>query len=233
MSRSPRAVEGIVRPPPSKSVTHRAYVLAAASDAPVTIQRPLRSADTDATLAALHAMGAQVRPGRHEVTFLPAPAVPPNASIDCRNAGPALRLLTAQAALHPFPVSLDGDASLRRRPNGPLLDALAGLGVRVEGGPTAPFTVRGPLRPGFAPDEDGGGEPEQGRVLTQRCWGDDIPGHGDPERNRRENEGDGRVGATGALIAGEHSAQCLRRRASRSSSARRRPPTPQGARTAG
>lgn len=147
----PGPVSGTVRAPGSKSVTHRAYVLAAQSDQPCTVRRPLRAADPDATLACLHAFGARVSPEPEAVRFDPAPLLPPRHVLDCRNAGTGLRLLTALAARLPFPVALDGDASLRRRPNGPLLDALAGLGARVahQDG-RCPYTVQGPVHAGEA-----------------------------------------------------------------------------------
>jgi len=145
----PATATGTVRAPPSKSVTHRAYVLAAQSDVPCTVLRPLRAADPDATLACLHALGARVAPGAGEVAFTPAPPVPPREVLDCRNAGTALRLLLALAARLPFPVTLDGDASLRGRPNGRLLHALEALGARTESRDgRAPVTVRGPMGPG-------------------------------------------------------------------------------------
>lgn len=140
--------EGTVRVPGSKSVTHRAFVLAAQSDRPCTVARPLRGADTDATLACLHALGARFTLDDDAVRFLPADLVPPTTPLDCRNAGTALRLLTAAAARQAFPVAFTGDASLRTRPNAPLHAALRGLGATVTGDGTAPFTVQGPLHAG-------------------------------------------------------------------------------------
>jgi 3-phosphoshikimate 1-carboxyvinyltransferase len=140
---------GEVRVPGSKSVTHRAFLLAAQSATPCTVVAPLRSADTDATLACLHRLGYAPRPDRGAVRFEPASPRPPTQILDCRNAGTALRLLAGLAARLPFAVTLDGDASLRQRPNGPLLDALRFLGASVrDGRGVAPFTLRGPVRAG-------------------------------------------------------------------------------------
>lgn len=145
-------IGGTVRVPPSKSVTHRAYLLAAQSDVDCVVRSPLRAADTDATLACLHRLGHAVRPepDHDAVAFRPAPAVAPHEVLDCRNAGTALRLLAGVAARHPFPITLDGDGSLRKRPNGPLLDALRSLGATVRSnGDQAPITVQGPIHPGL------------------------------------------------------------------------------------
>lgn len=149
----PGAVGGTVQAPPSKSVTHRALLLAAQSTSLCTVRRPLRSGDTLATLGCLRALGAHAEAagGDGDLRFLPAPLRVPAGALDCGNAGTALRLLAATVARLGGPVLLTGDASLRGRPNGPLLEALAGLGVRVESAAgCAPLRVRGPLRSGVA-----------------------------------------------------------------------------------
>jgi len=60
------------------------------------------------------------------------------------NAGTATRFLTAAAALADGVVVIDGDQHMRKRPIGPLLDALRALGVEVDA-PSGcpPVTVRG------------------------------------------------------------------------------------------
>jgi len=70
------------------------------------------------------------------------------ATIDVGNSGTTLYLLAAMAATLPYRVCFDGDASIRSRSAGPLLEALRELGATVEGGPAAPFCVEGPIRAG-------------------------------------------------------------------------------------
>jgi 3-phosphoshikimate 1-carboxyvinyltransferase len=149
----PGPVSGTVRAPGSKSETHRAFLLGAQSAQPCLVRSPLLSADTQATLACLHAMGARLHldagGSDGDVQFLPAPLRPPREALDCRNSGTTLRLLTATAARFATGVTLTGDDSLRGRPNGGLLDALAALGVLCSSKDgKAPLTVHGPLRSG-------------------------------------------------------------------------------------
>lgn len=73
--------------------------------------------------------------------------------VDLQNSGTTLRLGAAIAALGDRPVTLTGDDSLRTRPMGPLLEALAMLGADTasegeDGRP--PVTVGGPLTGGTA-----------------------------------------------------------------------------------
>ncbi len=125
-------IEGRVRAPPSKSYTHRAFVISGLAEGNSRIKEPLLSGDTLATLRAMEAFGAGVEKGRDEVLIrgasgrLKSPEV-----IDCENSGTSLRLLTGVAALD-GEVMLTGDASLRKRPVQPLLDALAQMGVKSE-----------------------------------------------------------------------------------------------------
>ncbi len=123
----PGAVHGTVRVPGSKSITHRAHILAALGHA--RVEGALDAADTRATADAM---------ARY----------PELGHVDCGNSGTTLRLLTGLAARLDAPVSFSGDPSLSGRPNGPLLDALARAGATIRGGPTLPYTIEGPIQPG-------------------------------------------------------------------------------------
>ncbi len=147
----PSSVHGTVRAPPSKSYTHRAFLLAALSGGPCRVDRPLLSEDTEATLAGLEALGATVSRS-HEVIRIACPRLlVPAKAIDARNSGTTLRLMSGVVALLDGTSVLTGDASLRKRPMGPLVDALNELGARAralggEGRP--PVEVTGPLQGG-------------------------------------------------------------------------------------
>ena len=72
-------------------------------------------------------------------------------TLDAGLAGTTSRFVTAVAALANGPVTIDGAPPLRRRPMGPLHDALGRLGVAVRAGEREgglPVTVTGPLTTG-------------------------------------------------------------------------------------
>jgi 3-phosphoshikimate 1-carboxyvinyltransferase (EC 2.5.1.19) len=151
----PAALEGTVRAPPSKSYSHRAILAGGYSDS-ATVTGALESADTAATRRAIEAFGASVTDTTEsgEMTiagFDGTPAVPPDV-LDCANSGTTMRLVTATAGLVDGYTVLTGDASLRSRPQGPLLaalEALGGTGLSVSGDGTAPLVIGGPV-PGGA-----------------------------------------------------------------------------------
>lgn len=138
-----------LRVPSSKSVTHRALLLAARSEVPCIVQSPLLGEDCRSTLSVLQKLGARFEERGADIHFEPIQGWrAPTETLDCGNSGTTLRLFTGQVATIDGASTLDGDASLRRRPNGALLDALGVLGVTVEGSGRAPFTVRGRLKAG-------------------------------------------------------------------------------------
>jgi 3-phosphoshikimate 1-carboxyvinyltransferase len=144
---SPSALRGSARAPPSKSYTHRAILAAGYGDG-AAVRNPLVSADTRATARAVEAYGGAVTESGEtfEVEgFDGAPSTPADV-IDCANSGTTMRLTTATGALVEGLAVLTGDASLRSRPQGPLVEALSDLGARAEstrGDGQAPLVVGG------------------------------------------------------------------------------------------
>jgi 3-phosphoshikimate 1-carboxyvinyltransferase len=131
--------------PGSKSQTNRALVLAAlaaANGGVSTIGGALRSRDTDLMIGALGALGLRVDGSAAELTVSGKISPAADTLIDCGLAGTVLRFVPPVAALGVTAVTFDGDEQARVRPITPLLDALRGLGVDVEGD-GLPFRVHG------------------------------------------------------------------------------------------
>jgi len=147
----PSRVSGTVRAPPSKSYTHRAIILAALSGGPCDIRRPLLAEDTLASSAGVEALGAEVTRTPDGLRISTDGLHPPNRSIDAKNSGTTLRLLAGVASLLPGTTVLTGDASLRKRPMGPLLDSLSDLDAKarsLSGDGRPPVEIQGVLRGG-------------------------------------------------------------------------------------
>ena len=132
--------------PGSKSQTNRALVLAGLAAAQgsgiSTIGGALRSRDTDLMIGALRALVLRVEGAGSELTVSGRIAPGPDARVDCGLAGTVLRFVPPLAALADSAVEFDGDEQARARPIAPLLDALRGLGVRIDGA-GLPFRVLG------------------------------------------------------------------------------------------
>jgi 3-phosphoshikimate 1-carboxyvinyltransferase len=131
----PRAarVDGAVRVPPSKSATNRALLLAALSEEPVEIVRPLESGDTAALAACLAAMGARVTRGPESLR-LRGPVAGSDSSetaLDAADSGTAARFLAAVCAATAGRFFLNGSPRLRERPMEELIAALRSAGAEI------------------------------------------------------------------------------------------------------
>ena len=139
-------IEGMAEVPPSKSYTHRAIILAALSGGRCEITNPLDSFDTRATIDAVRSMGASVDVTDSGITVSSDGIHAPDRTIDVLNSGTTMRLMSGLAALFPSETVITGDESIRKRPMGPLLDALQRCGAKCssEGG-KAPLRISGPI----------------------------------------------------------------------------------------
>ncbi len=140
-------LRGTVVAPPDKSLSHRAALLAAMTDEPVRITGYLDAADTNSTLDAVQALGALVE-RRADSLVVRGPglrAAGPADVIDVGNAGTLMRLLPGWlAGQEGGRWTLDGDASIRRRPVDRVAAPLGLMGARIQSrGRFPPFTVTG------------------------------------------------------------------------------------------
>jgi 3-phosphoshikimate 1-carboxyvinyltransferase len=143
---APAPVDATVALPGSKSLTNRYLVLAGIAAGPSRLRRPLRSRDTLLMAAGLSALGVRVSDEGDAGDWLITPArLHGPASVDTGLAGTVMRFLPPIAVLADGRISFDGDEHARRRPMGPILDALRTLGARIDDGGTGsmPFAVQG------------------------------------------------------------------------------------------
>ncbi len=168
-------VSGIVAVPGSKSLTNRALILAAQATGPSTLVAPLRSRDSALMAAGLRSLGVGVADGAGDWTVTPGPLSGP-ADIDCGLAGTVMRFLPPLAATADGELRFDGDPHARTRPMGTVLDALRGLGARIDGD-ALPFTLygTGSLRGGTVViDAAGSSQFVSGLLLSAASFTDGV-----------------------------------------------------------
>lgn len=137
-------IQGEMRPPSDKSLTHRAYMLAATASGESLVRMPLRGEDCESTLRCLCQMGLTAQWSEETVVRL-TPAEEwhsPTADLDCGNSGTTMRLLSGLIASRPIRARLVGDASLSRRPMSRIATPLRQMGAEVAGD-TPPLEVTG------------------------------------------------------------------------------------------
>ena len=142
------ALDATITIPGSKSVTNRALILAAISQTPSRLRKPLSSRDTDLMVKALQSLGCKIEKVETTEGFdyliTPAKLTGP-AQIDVGNAGTVMRFLPPIAALANGLIHFDGDARSHERPLAPVIAALEQLGISIEHGNKyrLPLTING------------------------------------------------------------------------------------------
>ena len=138
------SLKGSVSSPPSKSHTHRAIFLASMAKGESRVSNCLISDDTLSTLRAAESMGASAERRGDKIIISGGNLHAPKDTVDAGNSGTTLRIFSGVVSMFDERVTITGDDSLRKRPMGPLLDALNHMGVecRSDNG-KPPVEIRG------------------------------------------------------------------------------------------
>jgi 3-phosphoshikimate 1-carboxyvinyltransferase len=144
-------LRGSVRVPGDKSISHRALMLGALATGETEIRGLLLGEDPRSTAACFRAMGAKISELNTELVTVQGIGLgqlqEPEGVLDAGNSGTTLRLMLGILASHRdrfFAVT--GDASLRSRPMGRVVQPLAQMGAKIwgrQGGKLAPLAIQG------------------------------------------------------------------------------------------
>lgn len=146
-------LSGVAKVPGDKSISHRALILGAMAVGETKITGLLEADDVLHTAGAMRALGAGVLRGGDGVWRVHGVGVggfaQPKATLDFGNSGTGCRLTMGAVATTPIAVRFDGDASLRKRPMGRVLEPLGLYGAVAESHESAllPLTLKGARAP--------------------------------------------------------------------------------------
>lgn len=143
------ALQGTLRVPGDKSISHRALMFGAVAQGVTTIHGFLRSADCLATLQAFRDLGVVIEEVAEETLRVHGVGLhglrAPQQALDVGNSGTAMRLMSGLLAGQAFDSVLTGDASLQHRPmrrvTAPLTQMGASIASTADG--CAPLQIRG------------------------------------------------------------------------------------------
>lgn len=126
--------KGDFSPPPDKSISHRAVILSSLAKGKSSIKNFLRAEDPYSTINALRALGVEINDTGDEIIVdgrgingLREPA----STIDCRNSGTTMRLLSGVLSGNPFFSVMTGDESLSQRPMLRVIIPLVKMGAEI------------------------------------------------------------------------------------------------------
>jgi 3-phosphoshikimate 1-carboxyvinyltransferase len=130
------SLHATVRVPGSKSLTNRALLIASLANGTTRLTNALFSDDSCYFASALQTLGFDVQLDEAQlemtVTGLGGRIPAQQAELSIGNAGTAARFLSAFLTLGQGEYILDGEARMRERPIGDLVDALTQLGARMQ-----------------------------------------------------------------------------------------------------
>jgi len=130
-------LQGHVRAPGDKSISHRAIILGAMADGETSLSGLLDGADIHSTIGAMRALGAAVihsNDGNWRVIGVGEKGLSsPANDVDCGNAGTGVRLIMGAAAGYALTATFIGDESLSGRPMARILVPLREMGAEAIG----------------------------------------------------------------------------------------------------
>ena len=151
--RPARSIQGRVRLPGDKSISHRYGMLTGLAEGRSVIRNYSTGADCASTLKCMRAMGVPISRQDNTVVVdgvglmgLKAPDGP----LDAGNSGSTIRMLSGILAGQQFTSQITGDQSLTKRPMKRIMTPLGQMGARIEAreGNFPPLTIEGgELRP--------------------------------------------------------------------------------------
>jgi 3-phosphoshikimate 1-carboxyvinyltransferase len=143
-----RLINGRLRLPGDKSISHRAALIAALADGGSEISNFSTAADCASTLACLRELGISIERKHDKVIFAGSQKlVAPRRPLDCGNSGSTLRILAGVLAGHDSTAELVGDESLSSRPMRRIIEPLEMMGAKIEATDgKAPLKVHGSNR---------------------------------------------------------------------------------------
>jgi 3-phosphoshikimate 1-carboxyvinyltransferase len=145
---SPTArVAGELMVPGDKSIAHRALMLAALGEGESWVHGLPEGEDVLATVACLRSLGANLQRSGGSARIRGeglASFATPHGPLDCANSGTTMRLLLGLLAGSAVSATLNGDASLSRRPMNRVILPLRSMGAKIDSHDgRAPLSVTG------------------------------------------------------------------------------------------
>lgn len=141
------ALNGTIRTPGDKSMSHRALMFGALAQGETIISGLLEAGDIFSTAEALRAMGAKLALGDDGLWRVQGSGVlkEPSQIIDMGNSGTSTRLLAGMICGFPITVTITGDGSLIKRPMARITTPLEQMGAKfmARQGQRLPMSIQG------------------------------------------------------------------------------------------
>ncbi|MBC2257742.1 3-phosphoshikimate 1-carboxyvinyltransferase [Listeria booriae] len=130
-----QGLTGTIRVPGDKSISHRSIMFGALANGTTTVSNFLKGEDCLSTIGVFRALGVQIEefPDKIVVHGTGWDGLKrPDETLDVGNSGTTIRLMLGILAGRPFDATLEGDASIAKRPMGRVMLPLREMGAIFE-----------------------------------------------------------------------------------------------------
>ncbi|MGG4494578.1 3-phosphoshikimate 1-carboxyvinyltransferase [Brevibacillus reuszeri] len=147
--RQAQKIEGTIRVPGDKSISHRAVMFGALANGTTTIEGFLPGADCLSTISCFRSMGIAIEQQDDKVTVQGKGwygLQEPSEHLEVGNSGTTIRLMAGIMSTQPFHVVMEGDESIAKRPMRRVIGPLRQMGAKIDGrkdGEFTPLSIRG------------------------------------------------------------------------------------------
>ena len=144
-------LKGEVTVPGDKSISHRSIMLGSLAKGTTEVTGFLQGADCLSSISCFQKMGIEIENNKEtNIVRIHGKGLhglsAPTDVLDVGNSGTTTRLMSGILAAQPFTSTVDGDASIRKRPMGRIMKPLSQMGAKFESLATdqcAPFKIHG------------------------------------------------------------------------------------------
>ena len=180
--------------PGDKSISHRAIMFGALADGTTEITNFLQGADCLSTISCFRAMGVDIENHTDRVIIhgvgLHGLKVPEQ-MLDVGNSGTTTRLISGILAGQPFTSTLNGDASIQKRPMKRIMDPLTQMGANIRSlnnNGCAPLEIRGGSLHGIHYQSPVASAQVKSCVLLAGLYSDGVTSVTEPVLSRNHTE---------------------------------------------
>ncbi|MBC1226119.1 3-phosphoshikimate 1-carboxyvinyltransferase [Listeria booriae] len=130
-----QGLNGTIRVPGDKSISHRSIMFGALANGTTTVSNFLKGEDCLSTIGVFRALGVRIEEFPDKIVVHGAGwdgLKRPDETLDVGNSGTTIRLMLGILAGRPFDATLEGDASIAKRPMGRVMLPLREMGAIFE-----------------------------------------------------------------------------------------------------
>ncbi|RNB81645.1 3-phosphoshikimate 1-carboxyvinyltransferase [Brevibacillus fluminis] len=189
-----KSIQGTVRVPGDKSISHRAVMFGALAEGTTTISGFLPGADCLSTISCFRRMGIQIEQQDDQVVVHGKGwfgLEEPKEKLDVGNSGTTIRLISGILSTQPFHVVLEGDESIAKRPMRRVVGPLRQMGAKIDGrknGEFTPLAIRGTELSGIQYDSPVASAQVKSAILLAGLQAKGVTSVNEPHLSRDHTE---------------------------------------------